>query len=144
LLGRAGTPPMLRRRLSLLQSVSLNMATMVGIGPFMTIPLFLNKLPGPPAMLGWVLGALVAVADGLVWSELAAAFPGSGGTFHFYDAIFGTSRVGRLLKFLFVWQFLFSAPLELGSGLIGVSRYAGYFWGWLKEEAWTVPIAYGW
>jgi amino acid transporter len=134
---------MLRRRLSLLQSVSLNMATMVGIGPFITIPMFLDKLPGPPAMLGWILGALIAVCDGLVWSELAAAFPGSGGTFHFYDAIYGSSRVGRLLKFLFVWQFLFSGPLELASGLIGVSRYAGYFWGWLNQEAWNLQIAQG-
>src|SRR4051812_31800568 len=86
--------PMLRRRLSLLQAVSLNMSMMVGIGPFITIPTFLATLGGPHTMIGWFLGALVALADGLVWSELAAAFPGSGGTYHFYDAIYGASRVG--------------------------------------------------
>ena len=79
-------------------------------------------------MLGWLLGAVVALADGLVWSELAAAFPGSGGTYHFYDAVYGESWFGRLLKFLFVWQFLFSAPLELATGAIGFARYAGYLW----------------
>src|SRR5215467_927990 len=103
---------MLQRRLSLLQAVSLNMSMMVGIGPFITIPTFLATLAGPYALLGWLLGAVVALCDGLVWSELAAAFPGSGGTYHFYDAVYGLSRAGRLLKFLFVWQFLFSGPLE--------------------------------
>ena len=79
-------------------------------------------------MIGWVLGALVALADGLVWSELAAAFPGSGGTYHFYDAVYGESRLGRLLKFLFVWQFLFSGPLELASGAIGLAHVRELLW----------------
>jgi amino acid transporter len=127
---------MLHRRLSLLQAVSLNMSMMVGIGPFITIPAFLTTLAGPHAMLGWVLGALVALCDGLVWSELAAAFPGSGGTYHFYDAVYGPSRVGRLLKFLFVWQFLFSGPLEIATGAMGLAKYAGYLWPVFKQPAW--------
>jgi amino acid transporter len=112
---------MQRRRLTLQQAVSLNMGMMVGVGPFITIPAFLRTLGGPQAMIAWILGALVAMADGTVWSELASAFPGSGGTYHFYDAVYGPSRVGRLLKFLFIWQFLFSAPLELASGAIGLA-----------------------
>jgi amino acid transporter len=135
---------MLARRLSLLQAVSLNMGMMVGVGPFITIPLFVATLGGPQAMIGWVLGALIAAADGLVWSELAAAFPGSGGTFHFFDAVYGPRRVGRLLKFLFVWQFLFSAPLELASGAIGLGQYAGFFVPALKGVAWTVHLPGGW
>jgi amino acid transporter len=135
---------MLRRRLSLLQAVSLNMAMMVGIGPFITIPEFLKKLDGPHVMIGWVLGAMIALADGLVWSELAAAFPGSGGTYHFFEAVYGESRTGRLLKFLFVWQFLFSAPLEVATGAIGLSHYVGFLWPALKRTAWSwhsaVPI----
>ena len=62
------------------------MSLMVGIGPFITIPALVATLGGPQCMIGWVLGAAVALADGMVWSELAAAFPGSGGTYHFYDA----------------------------------------------------------
>jgi amino acid transporter len=129
---------MLRRRLGLLSAVSLNMGMMVGVGPFITIPAFLGTLGGPHAMIGWVLGALVAVADGMVWSELAAAFPGSGGTFHFYDAVYGSSTTGRVLKFLFVWQFLFSGPLELASGAIGFGGYAGFLWPGLKAVAWRL------
>ena len=128
---------MLQRRLGLLQAVSLNMSMMVGIGPFITIPTLLGTLGGPQAMLGWILGALVALGDGMVWSELAAAFPGSGGTYHFYDAVYGECRAGRLLKFLFVWQFLFSGPLEVATGAIGVAQYLGYFFPALDRPAWS-------
>jgi amino acid transporter len=128
---------MLQRRLSLLQAVSLNMSLMVGIGPFITIPTFVGTLGGPQAMIGWVLGALVALADGMVWSELAAAFPGSGGTYHFYDAAYGDSRLGRLLKFVFVWQFLFSGPLEVATGAIGMTQYVAYFFPSLGRTVWN-------
>jgi amino acid transporter len=131
------------RKLSLLESVSLNMGMMVGVGPFITIPPFLASMGGPQAMVGWVLGMAVAIADGLVWSELASAFPGSGGTFHFYDAVYGRSTTGRALKFLFVWQFLFSGPLELASGAIGLGNYAGFLWEPLKGDAWRLPLGGG-
>ena len=81
------SPPGKRHGMTLLQAVSLNMGMMVGVGPFITIPTIEATLGGPHAMIGWVLGAIVALADGLVWSELAAAFPGSSGTYHFYDAV---------------------------------------------------------
>ena len=128
---------MLERRLNLLQAVSLNMSMMVGIGPFITIPALIATMGGPQSMIGWVLGAAVALCDGMVWSELASAFPGSGGTYHFYDSAYGNSRAGRLLKFLFVWQFLFSGPLEIASGAIGLATYLGYFYSTLAQPAWT-------
>lgn len=129
-------PP--HRGLSLLQAVSLNMSMMVGVGPFITIPAFVATMNGPQAMIGWLVGAVVAIADGLVWSELAAAFPGSGGTFHFFDAIYGRSGLGRLLKFLFVWQFLFSGPLEVATGAQGFTLYVSFLIPALKETAWTL------
>jgi amino acid transporter len=102
------------------------MAMMVGVGPFITMPLFVGKMGGPHALAVWMIGALVAVCDGMVWAELAGAFPGAGGTFQFYDQAYGRKPIGRLLKFLFVWQFLFSAPLELASGALGFALYLGY------------------
>ncbi|WP_422926847.1 APC family permease [Singulisphaera sp. PoT] len=134
---------MLRARLSLLQAVSLNMAMMVGIGPFITIPDLLNTMGGPQAMIGWILGAIVALSDGLVWSELAALFPGSGGTYHFFDALFGRSPLGRLLRFLFVWQFLCSAPLEVATGAIGLAKYAEFLAPRLGETAWSYAFNLG-
>ncbi|GIW87312.1 MAG: amino acid permease [Isosphaeraceae bacterium] len=130
---------MLRRRITPLQAIGINMGMMVGVGPFITIPDFLKTLGGPQAMVGWVVGALIAMADGLVWSELAAAFPGSGGTLHFYDAVYRNSAWGRLLKFLFVWQFLFSGPLELASGAIGIGRYSAFLWHGLRQPVLRLP-----
>jgi amino acid transporter len=143
---------MAERPLSLLQAVSLNMSMMVGTGIFITLPALMDTLKGPQAMIGWVLGGLIALADGMVWSELAAAFPGSGGTYHFYDAAYGASRAGRMLKFLFVWQFFFSGPLEIATGAIGMVKYLGYFIPVLRLAAWNwgqifpgvdAPIAWG-
>ncbi len=133
----------LRRRLTPLQAVCLNMSMMVGIGPFITIPLMIAAVKGPQGTLGWVMGLAVAACDGLVWSELAAAFPGSGGTYHFFDAIYGESRVGRALKFLFVWQFLVSGPLEMASGMLGFAAYAGWVWPSLDAAAWSLPVGGG-
>ncbi len=143
---------MAERRLSLLQAVSLNMSMMVGTGIFITLPALMDTLKGPQAMIGWVLGGMIALADGMVWSELAAAFPGSGGTYHYYDAAYGASRVGRMLKFLFVWQFFFSGPLEIATGAIGMVKYLGYFVPILRLTAWNwgqilpgvdAPVAWG-
>jgi len=118
-----GTPT---KRLGLLQAVSINMAMMVGVGPFITMPLFVAKMGGTHSLIVWMIGAMVAVCDGMVWAELAGAFPGAGGTLHFYDQAYGRKTVGQMLKFLFVWQFLFSAPLEVASGALGFGLYLTY------------------
>ena len=91
-----GGAPHLQRRLGLLQATALNMSNMVGVGPFITIPLFLATMGGPQAMIGWVAAAVLVLCDGLVWSELGAALPGSGGTYHFLRQIFGRYRWGRI------------------------------------------------
>ena len=114
--------------LGLLQSVALNMSNMIGVGPFITIPLILGAMGGPQCLLGWVLGALLAMCDGLVWSELSAALPGTGGSYVYLKEAFRGTRLGGILPFLFIWQFVFSGPLELASGYIGFSQYAGYLW----------------
>jgi len=116
------------RGFGLLEATALNMSNMVGVGPFLTIPLIIAAMQGPQCMLGWALGAILALCDGMVWSELAAAMPGTGGTFHYFREGLSGTRLGRLLPFLFIWQFICSGPLEIASGLIGFSQYVGYFW----------------
>jgi APA family basic amino acid/polyamine antiporter len=104
------------------------MSNMVGVGPFITIPLIIAAMGGPQCMLGWLLGAVLALCDGLVWSELAAAMPGTGGTYLYLSEAFRKTRLGGILPFLFIWQFIFSGPLEIASGYIGFAQYVGYFW----------------
>ena len=116
------------RGLGLLESTALNMSNMVGVGPFITIPLIIATMGGPQCMLGWVLGAIIALSDGLVWSELAASMPTTGGTYVYLREAFRKTRLGGVLPFLFIWQFIFSGPLEIASGCIGFAQYVGYFW----------------
>jgi basic amino acid/polyamine antiporter, APA family len=118
--------PQLARELTVKDATVLNMIDMIGVGPFITLPLVVGAMGGPQAMLGWILGALLAICDGLVWAELGAAFPEAGGSYQYLKHIYGPSRWGRLFAFLFVWQISFSAPLSIASGAVGVSRYAAY------------------
>jgi len=132
------------RGFGLLHAAALNMSNMVGVGPFITIPLIIASIGGPQCMLGWLLGAVLAICDGLIWSELAAALPGTGGTYYYLREIFRGTRLGGILPFLFIWQFIFSGPLEIASGYIGFSQYVGYFWrGMTPGGARAVAIAVG-
>jgi amino acid transporter len=134
----------LLRRFGLLQATALNMSNMIGIGPFITIPLLMSALGGPQAMLGWIIAVLIAIPDGMVWSELGASMPGSGGTYVYLREAYGRETFGRLMAFLFIWQFILSGPLEIASGYIGFAKYAGYIWqGITPSESLLVIIAVG-
>ena len=133
------TPPL--RRFGLVQATALNMINMIGIGPFITIPLLLTALGGPQAMLGWLVALVIVICDGMVWSELGAAMPGPGGSFGYLSEAYGRETFGRLMAFLFVWQFILSGPLEIASGYIGFSQYLGYIWPGLSARTIFVIIA---
>ena len=133
--GEAHTTPPLQRRFGLLQATALNMINMIGIGPFITIPLLMTALGGPQAMLGWAVALVIVICDGMIWSELGAAMPHSGGSFGYLREAFGREGLGRLMAFLFVWQFILSGPLEIASGYIGFSQYLGYMWPGLSGRA---------
>ena len=138
--------PHLERRFGLLQSTALNMSNMIGIGPFITIPLLMSALGGggPQAMLGWIVAVLIVIPDGMIWSELGAAFPGSGGTYTFLREGYGRQTWGRLMAFLFIWQFILSGPLEIASGYIGFQQYATYlFPGMSRTTAALVMVGVG-
>jgi amino acid transporter len=118
--------PKLIRGMGLWSATSLNMIDMIGVGPFVTMPLIVSAMGGPQAMLGWILGAGFAICDGLVWAELGAAMPGSGGSYRYLKECYGPNGLGRLISFLFIWQLSFSAPLSIASGCIGLAGYAAY------------------
>ncbi|PYX33289.1 MAG: amino acid permease [Acidobacteria bacterium] len=124
----ASSSPTLIRGMGLGSATALNMIDMIGVGPFITMPLMISAMGGPQAMLGWILGALFAVCDGLVWAELGAAMPGSGGSYRYLREIYGPQKMGRLISFLFIWQLSFSAPLSIATGCLGLAGYAAYYW----------------
>lgn len=123
----ASTPqqPALERQIGPLQATAINMTQMCGIGPFVTIPAMVATFGGPEAMFGWIVGALLALADGLIWAELGAAMPGAGGTYIYLREAF-QYRTGRLMPFLFVWSAVLFIPLIMSTGIIGLVQYLGY------------------
>jgi basic amino acid/polyamine antiporter, APA family len=122
----------LDRSLGLIHATASNMATMVGIGPFITIPLIISAMGGPQAMLGWAVGAVIAISDGQVWAELSTSLPGEGGSYVYLREAY-KKYFGRLAAFLFIWTFLLSGPLEIASGFVGMVQYASFIWPVLNE-----------
>jgi len=118
----------LHRRIGLRSAVAFNMLEMIGVGPFITLPLVIAAAGYRLSVWAWVLGAVIAVADGLVWAELGAAFPRAGGSYAFLREIYGPDGAGNWLSFLYVWQVSFSAPLSIASGCIGLSSFLAWFW----------------
>jgi amino acid transporter len=115
----------LDRHFGLYSAVALNVTMLIGSGVFLTIPLMLGKLAGPYALVAWLAAGLLMLADGLVWSELGAALPGSGGSYRYLLEGYGRGRWGRLLAFLFIWQFTISGPLEIATGFIAIAQVSG-------------------
>jgi amino acid transporter len=116
----------LKRGMAFFPALASNMLNMVGVGPFITIPLILGAMGGPQALLGWIFGAVIALCDGLVWAELGAAMPDTGGSYEYLQKAFGPRSLGRLMGFLFLWQVMFAAPITAASGGIGFADYTRY------------------
>src|ERR1700744_523499 len=116
----------LKRGIGPVGAVATNVLNMVGVGPFITIPLALAAMGGPQAMVGWILGAALCLCDGMVWAELGSAMPGSGGSYQYLLHSFGANGLGRPMSFLFLWQSLLTGPLSIASGAVGFAQYAAY------------------
>jgi amino acid transporter len=127
-LSASSSSPALERRLGFRSATTINVLAMVGVGPFLTIPLLLQTMQGPQAMLGWLVGAIVAIGDGQVWAELGAAMPRSGGGYQYVLEAYDRQRLGRLMSFLFLWQTVACIPLTLASGAVGFSQYAMFLY----------------
>lgn len=121
-----GQTASLDRGLGTAGALGANIIDMVGVGPFITLPLIVTAMGGPQAMLGWLLGAVLSLCDGCTWSELGTAHPLAGGSYAYLREAYGP-RWGRLLSFLYAWQLLISAPLSIASGCIGFAQYSGWF-----------------
>jgi amino acid transporter len=133
------------RGLGLVPATALNVNNMIGIGPFIVLPLLVTDMGGPHALLAWLVGAVVAVCDSLVWAELATRMPGSGGTYGFLKGSWGRV-LGPLMSFLFLWQVCFQAPLSIAGGCLGFAEYLGYLLPWVvgwkvKAVAMLVALA---
>jgi amino acid transporter len=128
LTGSSGTRPALERRLGLMQATATNLIGMVGVGPFLTIPVMIAAIGGPHIIYPWIAGAVLALADGLVYAQLGAALPGSGGPYLYLREAYKPFGIGRLMSFVFTFQVMIVAPLSIASGAVGFANYLGYYW----------------
>ena len=124
----------------MLNAVSINMSNMVGTGPFITVPAILATMGGPQSLIAWGVGAALAISDGLVFAELGASIPASGGSYIFLRECFGRKRWGHMLAWIFVWQFLFSGTLEIATSSIGMAEYTGFLWPKLFAYRWGIKL----
>ena len=124
--------------MSFFPALASNMLNMVGVGPFLTVPLILGTMRGPQSLLGWICGTLISLCDGLVWSELGAAMPASGGSYEYLRRAFGPKSAGNLMSFLFVWQVVLVGPLTAASGGVGFADYARYWMPQMTDVQHTV------
>jgi len=116
----------LERKLGLVQAAAINMIDMVGIGPFITMPMVIGMMNGPYFLYAWLAGAFLSLMDAMIWSELGTAFPRAGGSYNFLKEAYGKRTAGKLMSFLFVWQTMIQAPLVIASAAIGFSKYFSY------------------
>ena len=136
----AAKVPELQRGLSTASALGLNVIDMVGVGPFVTLPLIVGVMGGPQAVLGWLLGALLSMCDGLIWRELGTAYPEAGGSYAYLKHLYGERGWGRAFSFLYAWQLLFSAPLSIASGCIGFSQYISFFFPHAHEPFFSTQL----
>ncbi len=129
------------RGVTLKGATALNMIDMIGVGPFITIPLIIAAMGGPQAMIGWIVGALICLCDGLVWAEFGAAMPHAGGSYNYLKEIYGKDRFGKLMSFLFIFQLTFSAPLSMASGCVGLAMYSSYIFPGLNNTYFSYDLS---
>ena len=122
------TPARLDRAMGLQQATATNIISMVGVGPFLTIPFMVQAMNGPHILYAWVAGGILALADGLVYAQLGAAIPGSGGPYLYLREAFKPFGLGRLMGFLFIFQTILVAPLSIAGGAVGFADYLQFAW----------------
>src|SRR5262245_3853764 len=114
--------------MGLLQATATNIIGMVGVGPFLTIPFMIGAMGGPHILYAWAFGAVLALCDGLVYAELGAALPGSGGPYVYLREAYRPFGLGRLAAFVFIFQVMLVAPLSIAGGAVGFADYLGFYW----------------
>jgi APA family basic amino acid/polyamine antiporter len=88
-----------RANLSVLDGVAMMVGIIVGIGIFKTPALVAANVASEGAALGlWLLGGAVTLVGALVYAELGAAYPSTGGEYHYL-----ARGLDRSVAILFAW-----------------------------------------
>jgi len=105
--------PKLDRGLTLLPAIGIIIANVIGTGVFMKARVMTANVGTPSlVMAAWIAGGLLTLAGSLVFGELSAMSPRSGGPLNFIGAAYG-----RRWAFLFAW----SRAIAYGAGIAAVA-----------------------
>ncbi|HLK64855.1 MAG TPA: amino acid permease [Bryobacteraceae bacterium] len=130
-----GSKPGLLRQLGFFSATALVISNMVGMGIFGTTGFMAGDLGSAGLILAcWGVGALVAFAGALSYSELGINFPSSGGEY-----VYLTQAFGPEWGFMTGWVSFFagfSAPIAAAA--LAFSDYLGFFFPSLKQANATV------
>lgn len=90
----------LDRGLTLVPAIGIILASVIGTGVFMKARVMIANVGTPWLVLGaWLAGGALTLAGSLVFGELSAMTPRSGGPFNFIGAAYG-----RRWAFMFAWS----------------------------------------
>jgi basic amino acid/polyamine antiporter, APA family len=113
---------------------------MIGVGIFTTTGFLAGDLGHPSLVLAiWFVGAGIALAGALCYSELAVNFPRSGGEY-----VYLSEAWGRTWGFIDGWVSFFagfSAPIAAAA--LAISAYVGYFVPELQSVVPGIPVSGG-
>ncbi|MBI2685366.1 MAG: amino acid permease [Acidobacteria bacterium] len=120
----------LLRQIGLLSATALVFSNMIGTGIFTTTGFLAGDLGDPALVMAiWGVGALIALAGALCYSELGVNFPSSGGEY-----VYLTEAYGPTWGFMDGWVSFFagfSAPAALAA--LAFSEYLSYVFPALKS-----------
>jgi APA family basic amino acid/polyamine antiporter len=116
--------PALRRELEFTHTTAIVIANMIGTGIFTTTGFLAGDLGRPSLVLGiWVVGAVIAVAGCLCYSEMGVNLPESGGEY-----IFLRKAWGPLWGFLSGWISFFAGfAAPIAAAALAFSAYFSHF-----------------
>lgn len=110
--------PHLQRELGVVGATVMGLGSIIGTGVFVSIGIAAG-ISGAAVVLAVILGALVAVCNGLNSAQLAANHPVSGGTYEY-----GYKYLNSWLGFTAGWMFLLAKTASAATAALG---FAGYF-----------------
>jgi APA family basic amino acid/polyamine antiporter len=132
--------PALVRQLTLGSATALVVSNMIGVGIFTTTGFLAGDLGNPWLVIAiWFVGAALALAGALCYSELAVNFPRSGGEY-----VYLTEAWGPTWGFVNGWVSFFagfSAPIA--AAVLAICAYLAYFVPALSPDypaAITIPL----
>src|SRR5881409_3396446 len=116
--GRAGSPPALRRVITLRHAVAIYVSSLLGSGIFV-IPGLAARIAGPASIVSWLLLSLASYPFAYTFAKLSARRPESGGIYAF-------ARDGLGAGAATAWLFLAWAVLGAPAATVAAASYLAF------------------